>query len=147
MTTSNPSAPSTSLRLRLAPDPTHGPLAGSWWPRSRNLELELADLVDHFPKEAGHISRAVFSRPDWDTSPRRVEVGRGPMKTGSFPHDDTHVVLLKLSTGRQLTVLVVPPDASDEVAHDLMTRAADPANTLSAVQLLAGEREPDPTSA
>jgi hypothetical protein len=136
MTTSIPSAPSTPVRLALAPAPS-APLAGAWWPRSRDLEGELADLVDHFPAEAGRIARAIFSRPDWDTHPRRVEIGRGHMKTGSFPRDDTHVLLVKLSTGRQLTLLVVPSDADADVARDLMARAADPANTATAVELLA----------
>jgi hypothetical protein len=145
MTTSTSSAPPTPLRLELSAAPGL-PLAGAWWPRSRDLERELADLVDHFPEAAGRVSRAIFSRPDWDTSPRRVEVGRGHMKTGSFPRDDTHVLLVKLSTGRQLTLLVVPSDTAEDVARDLMARAADPTNTLTAVQLLAGEHEPDQPS-
>ncbi len=102
MTTSNPSAPSMPLRLEFAPAAAKGRLSGSWWPRSRDLEHELADLVDHFPAEVGYVSRAIFSRPDWDTVPRKVTVGRGPMKTGSFPRDDTHLMLLTLATRRQL---------------------------------------------
>ena len=69
------------------------------------------------------------------------------MKTGSFPRDDTHVMLVKLSVGRQLTLLVVPPDADADVARDLMAKASDPANTSTAVQLLAGEREASRPSA
>ena len=65
-----------------------------------NPNVELVGVCDHFPAQAGYISRAIFSRPDWRTSPRKVMVGRGYMKTGSFPSDDTHVVLLKLSSGR-----------------------------------------------
>jgi hypothetical protein len=30
------------------------------------------------------------------------------MKTGSFPSDDSHVVLLKLAREQQLKVLVIP---------------------------------------
>ena len=142
MTTSNAPAPSTPPRLELAAAPANGLLAGSWWPRTRDLERELANLVDHFPSEVGHVSRAVFSRPDWDTAPRSVQVGRGRMKTGSFPRDDTHVMVLTLSTRRRLSLMVVPPDTEEGAARDLMTKASDPANTSSALRLLDGEPTP-----
>lgn len=138
MTTSNVRAPSL-LRLRLSPAPGAGAVDGAWWPRSRDLEVELADLVDHFPAQAGYISRAIFSRPDWRTSPRKVMVGRGYMKTGSFPSDDTHVVLLKLSSGMQLKVLVVPPETAADAARDLMAVAVASSNRRSAPELLARE--------
>lgn len=140
MTTSNVRAPSL-LRLRLSPAPGVGAVDGAWWPRSRDLEVELADLVDHFPAQAGYISRAIFSRPDWRTSPRKVMVGRGYMKTGSFPSDDTHVVLLKLSSGVQLKVLVVPPETAADAARDLMAVAVASSNRRSAPELLARARE------
>ncbi len=132
MTTTGP------LRLKLAAHPGTGSLDGAWWPRSRELERELADLVDHFPDTAGHVERVVFSRPDWSTSPRRVRVGRGPMKTGSFPEDDTHLVLLKLSSAKQLRILVVPSETEVDAAMELMDQALATTNRRSAAELLAG---------
>ena len=129
------------LRLQLSAVPGAGPLDGAWWPRSRDLEAELADLVDHFPAEAGYISRAIFSRPDWKTSPRKVMVGRGYLKTGSFPSDDTHVLLLKLSSGEQLKVFVVPPDTAADAARDLMATATASTNRRTGPELLARARE------
>lgn len=143
MTTSNARV-SSILRLRLAPVPGLGALDGAWWPRSRDLEVELADLVDHFPASAGRISRVIFSPPDWRTSPRKVMVARGYLKTGSFPGDDTHVVLLKLSSGKQLEVLVVPPDSAPEAARELMASAAGPTNRRTGQELLARARESGP---
>jgi hypothetical protein len=49
---------------------------GSRSPQSRDLSLELADLVDDFPIML-EVHRAVVSRPDWDTAPHRVRVRRG----------------------------------------------------------------------
>src|SRR5690349_425847 len=91
MTSNDMSRP---LRLHLAPDSSDSLLDGAWWPHSHDLETELADLVDHFPPEVGRVSRVLFSRPDWQTHPRHIQVERGMMKTGSFPSDDSHVVLL-----------------------------------------------------
>lgn len=141
MATSNELTDTHLLRLELSPVRGRGPLDGAWWPRSRDLDVELADLVDHFPEEVGRVSRAIFSPPDWLTSPRRVRVARGEMKTGSFPRDDTHVVLLKLASGAELKVLVVPPDTSADTARSLMATAATPGNVRPATELLAATSE------
>ena len=54
------------LRLELRPLGVPGHVDGGWWPQSRDLQVEAADLVDHFPVEVGRINRLLFSRPDWD---------------------------------------------------------------------------------
>jgi hypothetical protein len=52
------------LRLQLDQPTGGGALDGSWWPQSRDLSLELADLVDNFPSALGEVHRVVISRPD-----------------------------------------------------------------------------------
>ncbi len=109
---STPSGRREPLRLRLDAVLGDGAVDGAWWPQSTDLQLELADLVDHFPVELGRVQRVVFSRPDWDTAPHRVRVGRGPIKVGSFPHDDTHQVWLKMSTHALIRLTVKAPDVT-----------------------------------
>jgi hypothetical protein len=82
---------------------------GTWWPQSRDLAVELADLVDHFPLELGRISRALFSPPDWNPAPRKIRAAHGYVKVGSFPRDDTHLMRLTMSDRTVLRLLVVPP--------------------------------------
>jgi hypothetical protein len=120
-----------------------GSVDGAWWPYSRNLEVELADLIDHFPADAGHVRRVLFSRPDWQSFPRRVAIGRGFIKTGSFPADDTHLLVLKLSTGAQLNVLVIPPETPPEAARAILLRAATASDKSSPSSLLATVTAPD----
>jgi hypothetical protein len=114
---------------------------GAWWPRSRDLNREAADLVDHFPAERGRINRLLFSRPDWDESSkdgrgvRSIAAARGRVKVGSFPSDDTHVMILQLSDGKRLTLLVVPPQ--HPMGQQAMAIAADPWNRLPAAAILA----------
>ncbi len=131
---------SQPLRLSIAEDP-HGPVDGAWWPRSRDLVTEVADLVDHFPVEVGRLDRLLFSRPDWDdpegvATPRRVRAARGMVKTGSFPSDDTHLVVAKLSSGRRVRLVVVPPGTSESEARAVMTAAGGPDNHRTARELL-----------
>ena len=130
--------PRTALRLRLSPAPGTGRLDGGWWPQSRDLAVELADLVDHFPAALGRVDRAVYSPPDWDTRPRAVTVARGRVKTGSFPEDDTHLMVLALSTRTSVRLLVVPPD--HPAGEQAMEIAADPANRWTADHVLAVPR-------
>lgn len=110
-----PSAPAPAvdrlpLRLELNQTMGDGALDGTWWPQSRNLALELADLVDNFPIALGEIHRVVFSRPDWDTAPHRVRVARGLVKVGSYPREDNHQVWLSMSTHGMVRLSVTAPD-------------------------------------
>jgi|SRR6478735_3063475 len=118
--TTSPNPPSHSpvlreaLRLRLLDDPSLGSPDGAWWPRSRDLQAEAADLVDHFPSSAGRIQRLLFSRPDWDgpatagRGVRSIVTARGRVKVGSFPSDDTHLMIATMANGYRLKLLVIP---------------------------------------
>lgn len=109
-------APSEGLRFQMSDSAEHGRVDGAWWPRSRNLQREAADLVDNFPAEIGRISRLLFSRPDWDNPShdgrgvRTIRAARGPVKVGSFPSDDTHLMILTMGSGQRLKLLVIPSD-------------------------------------
>ncbi|NGN94942.1 hypothetical protein G5C66_19665 [Nocardioides sp. KC13] len=145
MTTSpiqeHPTAVRAELRIRLDNSFQAGPVDGAWWPQSRDLQTEAADLVDHFPHRIGRISRLLFSRPDWDSivgqpSIRKIRAARGIVKVGSFPSDDTHIMILAMATGDRLRLLVVPHDTAPELAARIMEQAADDRNTHRPAQLL-----------
>lgn len=123
------------LRLTLSPSPDRSPLGGAWWPQTHDLDLELADLVDDFPDHLGNVYRALYSRPDWTSRPRTVVTARRRIKTGFFPRDDTHLLLLSMSTRRSIRLLVVP--AEHPAAERAITWAADPFNRLTGAQILA----------
>lgn len=130
-----------SLRLCLDNSFQSGPLDGAWWPQSRDLQSEAADLVDHFPDLIGRIERLLFSRPDWDAvsgapSMRRIHAARGTVKVGSFPSDDTHVMIVKMTSGQRIRLLVVPSDTEPGLASKVMQQAADDRSTESPSMLL-----------
>jgi hypothetical protein len=124
------------LRLSLAEDPGRYRLDGAWWPQTRDLEVELADLVDNFPESAGRIVRARFSPPDWDPAPHQVAVGGGYVKVGSFPRDDSHMIHLMMSDLTVVSVLVVPPGFTDDQGAEALMAAAAAGNAHSAADLL-----------
>ena len=144
---SSPEDRRVPLRIRVDANGHDGPLDGAWWPQSRDLQREGADLVDNFPPLAGRVERLLFSRPDWDSvsgdpTLHQIQSARGPVKVGSFPSDDTHVIIVKVSSGRRLRLLVVPSDTDPALAASLMDQAADERNTQSPSTLL-GLSTPD----
>lgn len=124
------------LRLRLGVVPGQDRLDGAWWPYSRDLESEMSELVQKFPATGARISRAVFSRPDWDTTPRKVTTARRVVKVGSFPSDDTHVLIVQLSDGRRLTLLVVPPGFTPGQGEEALLAGSTAGNRHTAAELL-----------
>jgi hypothetical protein len=135
------------LRLLMSEQPGPDRLDGGWWPQSRDLAVELADLVTHFPPELGRIMRAVYSPPDWDSHERRVPLAEGYLKVGSFPHDDTHVIDVQLRNRRRLRLLVVPPALTEAQGSEALLAAATVGYRHSPAELLStvvDEPEVDP---
>lgn len=136
MTTSIVPIPRTPLRLRMSAHPGRGTLDGGWWPQSRDLATELTELATYFPAGSGSLVHALFSPPDWDSVPRRVDVGSGEVTVGPLPHDDTHVVVLTTSDGTVLRMLVVPPALSVDQGEEALLAASSAAYAHSAASLL-----------
>ncbi|KAB2807973.1 hypothetical protein F9L07_25220 [Pimelobacter simplex] len=142
--TSSQQAPSrpdrVPLRIRIDGIASDSPLDGAWWPQSRDLQAECADLIDHLPEQHGRVARLLFSRPDWEAGqlpwPRAINAARGRVKIGSFPGDDTHLMTLVLGSRARLQLLVIPSDTKRGVALTLMSQAADGRNRRSAADLL-----------
>ena len=125
------------LRLTWGDDgPGRAILDGAWWPHSRDMATELGDLFDHFPAHLGRPRRALVSRPDWDAPTRRIPTAGGYLKAGSFPHDDTHQVVVLTSRDQRVRFLVVPPSFSEYHAAEAMLAACTSGNTHTATELL-----------
>lgn len=122
-TSTSPSAGSrVPLRVRLGQATSSPDADGAWWPQSRDLQAECADLIDNLTDTA-YVNRLLFSRPDWDDvvtdgrGVRRIRARRGPVKVGSFPGDDTKTMVLLLSTGTRLRLRVIASDADPDEAE------------------------------
>ena len=135
MTTPEPPA-GVRPRLRLAEDPGQGSLDGGWWPRSRDLLVELAELVEQLPPELGRVVRVAFSPPDWDTAPDRIPVPEGYVEAVALPDEDTHLVDLRMADQQELRLLVVPPELTDGQGAEAMLAAATSGYTHTAAELL-----------
>lgn len=110
------------LALKLSED-SHE-LDGAWWPRSRVLAAELPALAAAWPIDNGYISRIYYTPPDWDDRPVAVLIPnrRGLLKTGNIPAADGHQLVLTMLTGARRSLLVIPPEATEEKAVSYLRR-------------------------
>jgi len=72
-------------RLRL--DPTlarGGTLDGGWWPRSRDPDAELPELIRDLECSLGVITRVALNPDAWNGAPRRVAIDGRRVHVGWF---------------------------------------------------------------
>ncbi|MER6363804.1 DUF5994 family protein [Kitasatospora sp. NPDC001527] len=136
-----PTAPDPTARLSLTPGGVRpGRLDGAWWPRSRDLLLELPALAAEIDERWGRITRITLNPAQWPVIPRRIPVAGHTVHAGWFTTEqDEHTIAVFSYAPRRLNLLVVPPETDAVGAAQLMAEAADPANTMAASGLLAVE--------
>ncbi|MFE3500547.1 DUF5994 family protein [Kitasatospora sp. NPDC059160] len=129
-----------ALRLSLTPDgASRGRLDGAWWPRSHDLLTELPPLAAELDARWGRVTRVVLNPTHWPVIPHLIPVAGHVVHGGWFLQEqDENEVMVRSYAPRRLDLLVVPPHTGEAEAADLMTAAADPANTRTASELLVG---------
>ena len=126
------------LRLKLKPKTVIaiGQVDGAWWPRSRDLALELRALLPVLAVRLGRIERVTYHLGDWDAPKRKIVVDGSVVRIGGFRSQraGTLDVLAQL---HRVTLLVLPPAASPRPAHRVMLTAGHRDNADSVAELLS----------
>ena len=133
-----PSSP-PEARLRLNPTlSAWGALDGGWWPRSRDARAELPGLVASLGTRFGVIIRAMLNLDVWDDNPRRLIAGSRRIHMGWYHTMPSDRIYLINTAGVRFVLVVVAPEATQELAGTVMAMAAggstngtSPAATLS----------------
>lgn len=137
--------PRQGLRLRLAAttSPT-GYVDGGWWPRSRDLSVELPVLLAELAPQLGVVTMITFAPEAWQSVPPQLIVAGRPVSLAGSRGSDPYTVHLSDSDGRHLTLLVIPPEAPGNPAHRAMMTASRSDNPDRPVEILAaGDIVPD----
>lgn len=112
------------------PVSTTGFIDAAWWPRTRDLTLELPPLMDVLWTAGREINRITYHLPAWDPAPRRLLIEDRIVRLGGFTVGDPQTVTLSDPWGRdRVDILVIAPDTDPSVAQhifDLAVRADDP---------------------
>jgi hypothetical protein len=112
-------------------------LDGGWWPRSGDAVTELPGLIVALDARFGPIRQVLLNIGAWDHRFRRVAVGTRVVRMGWFTSLDPALLIAITERGDQLDLLVVPPGTTEVAARVAMARAADPADTTRAADILA----------
>ena len=139
-TTASPTRPPAPPGLRLQLDPTMagtGVVDGGWWPRSRDPDAELPDLIASLDASIGRITRVALNLDAWDSAPRRVAVDGRRVRVGWFRHMDPATIGVSRASQDRMALLVVPPQATTAAAEIAMAMAADAANSAGPADILA----------
>jgi hypothetical protein len=84
---------------------------GAWWPRSRDLAVEVPELVAELERRGVKVERFTYALDAWRAAPRKVVVNGRLIRTGGFRSMDPQVVCLTWHGGqRRADLLVVPPE-------------------------------------
>jgi hypothetical protein len=124
------------LRLRLKPRaPATGAVDGGWWPRSRDLAVEVPALLAVLAIRLGTVEGVTYNLGDWGPTSRKITVGGARVRIAGYrsQHPDTIDVF---GPRHRVTLLVVPPEATGPVAHAALMAAGHRANTDSVEALL-----------
>jgi hypothetical protein len=101
------------VRVSLRADAGSGDSAfdGAWFPRSRDLGVELPELIAELERSDVRVERFTYQLEAWQPVPRKLVVSGRVIRTGGFRSMNPQVVSLTWAGGtRRADLLVVPPE-------------------------------------
>lgn len=120
-------SPERRLRMQLKPNvPTSGYVDGAWWPRSRELTVELPELLTALSDQLGPAALVGYHSAAWNEAPASVEVAGHTVELQGFVADEPASVVLIGGDDRRLTLLVIASDAKEQIAQRELDSAAEP---------------------
>jgi hypothetical protein len=133
-----PEGPEHTPRLRLKPKaPISGHVDGAWWPRTDDLTAELPDLLSVLSVRLGTIDRVLYNLAEWALMPKRVTTGGRAVRLDGYRLQPANTLQVLGLRRKKILLLVVPPHADPEIAHEAIMTAAAPNDATTVGDLLA----------
>lgn len=130
---SAPAIDARESRLALRPDPpVSAHLDGAWWPRSTNLANELPGLVAKLSYRLGQVNLVGYHQNSWTETPPQVEIAGHTVELLGVSSDEPNTVVL-VAKEHHIALLVIPPDASEQVAQQELDAASQRADDGTAI--------------
>jgi hypothetical protein len=87
------------------------PFDGGWFPRTRDLAVEVPELIAELDRRGLRVERFTYALDAWLPAPRKVVVQGRVVRTGGFRSMDPGIVCLTWAGGNsRADLLVVPPE-------------------------------------
>jgi hypothetical protein len=145
-----PPAPSPALaelsvagEVRLSLDPAlagRRGINGAWWPYSRDAAAELPAMLGELSTRAGRVSRVAVQVDAFSNIPHRLIADGHTIRVAWFRSMNTDTINMTMAFRDNLTLLVVPPQASPAHAAEAlrMASAAHPTGRPQEILAAAG---------
>ena len=90
------------VRVSLRDDAGSGNAAfdGAWFPRSRDLAVEVPELIAELDRRGVRVERFTYPLDPWQPAPRKLVVLGRTVRTGGFRSMDPHIVCLTWGSRR-----------------------------------------------
>jgi hypothetical protein len=117
--------PEDTLRLLWASTTTQR-IRGVWWPRGRNITIELATLLPAADAYLGGTLIRVSLNPQaWDHYPRALYAGTRVIRVAWFDSIDPATVGIGATALERVTVCIVPPEWTASAGRQLFRSLRD----------------------
>ena len=125
--TADASDESGTSRIHLASTaPPESAVHGGWWPHSTDLAIELPGLISAVHPQLGPIALVGYHTSGWERTESHVQINGDPVLLQGFTSEGPHTVIVIGTSGRRLTLLVIPPQTPETAARRALAEAADP---------------------
>jgi hypothetical protein len=122
-----------TLRLQLASvAPPAVVVNGGWWPQSTDLAAELPALLSAVYPQLGPIALVGYHISGWERTESHVEINSSTVLLQGFTSEGPHTVIVIGTSGKRLTLLVVPPQTPETTARQALAEAAQPTAEVAA---------------
>jgi Family of unknown function (DUF5994) len=117
-------------------------LHGAWWPYTTDIERELAPMLSVAVTRFRAVIGVALNRDEWPGAPLLLQpLATGRPKISWYGLTEPHLAMLHCGGHNRIALLVLPPDAPEQVALTAMLMASAPGNCLTTTETLAKARE------
>jgi hypothetical protein len=117
-------------------------LHGAWWPYTTDIERELAPMLSLAVTRVGAVLGLALNRDEWPGAPLVPQPpANSRTKISWYGLTEPHLATLHCGGHNRIALLVLPPDAPEQVALTAMLMASAPGNCLTTTETLARARE------
>jgi hypothetical protein len=101
-------------------------IRGVWWPRSRNVDVELAQLLSAADMHLGApLTRLWLNPATWDHQPRRLYTRRRMIRLAWFTSMDPATSAIGATPLDRISLVVIPPDCPAAAGQRIFRRLRD----------------------
>lgn len=128
----------SELRLVISSRPTAtGNVDGQWWPRTRDLAVEIPALVAAVTARLGAVDRVCLSPDAWDGRAHRIaSLDDRMIRLDWFAARDRHMITL-IAGSSHLDLLVIPPDTAPVLAVACLSVSTMPGPTPTTLSVVS----------